>query len=53
MGLRFHDLRHEAITRLAQRLDVLDLARMIGHRDLRSLQVYYNPTPAEIAGRLD
>jgi hypothetical protein len=32
---------------------VLDLARMIGHRDLKSLQVYYNATPAEIAARLD
>lgn len=51
--LHFHDLRHEAITRLARKLDVLDLARMIGHKDLKSLQVYFNPTPAEIAVRLD
>lgn len=51
--LHFHDARHEAITRLARRLDVLDLARMVGHRDLKSLQVYYNATPAEIAARLD
>ncbi len=53
LDLHWHDARHEAITRLAQRLPLLDLARMIGHRDLRSLQVYYNPTPAEIAARLD
>lgn len=52
-GLHFHDLRHEAVSRLARKLGVLDLARMIGHRDLRSLQVYYNATPAEIAARLD
>ena len=51
--LHFHDLRHEAITRLARKLDVLDLARMIGHKDLKSLQTYYNATPAEIAARLD
>lgn len=51
--LHFHDTRHEAVTRLARKLDVLDLARMIGHKDLRSLQVYYNATPAEIAARLD
>lgn len=51
--LHFHDTRHEAITRLARKLDVLDLARMIGHRDLKSLRVYYNATPAEIAARLD
>jgi len=50
--LHYHDSRHEAITRLARKLDVLDLARMVGHRDLRSLQVYFNATAEEIAGRL-
>jgi integrase len=50
---RFHDLRHEATTRLARHLDVLDLARMTGHRDLGMLRRYYNPTSLEIAGRLD
>lgn len=51
--LRFHDTRHEALTRLARRLDVLDLARMVGHRDPRSLMIYYNATASEIASRLD
>ncbi len=51
--LTFHDSRHEAITRLARKLDVLDLARMVGHRDIRQLQTYYNPTTGEIASRLD
>jgi len=50
--LHFHDTRHEAITRLAKKLDVMDLARMIGHRDLKSLMIYYNATPAEIAAAL-
>jgi integrase len=50
--LRFHDSRHEAITRLAKRLDVLDLARMIGHRDPKSLMIYYNATASELASRL-
>jgi integrase len=49
----FHDTRHLAITRLAKKLNVLDLARMVGHRDLRQLQVYYNETAEEIASRLD
>lgn len=53
VNLRFHDTRHEAITRLARKLDLLDLAEMIGHRDLKSLKTYYNPTPAEIAALLD
>ena len=52
-GLTFHDFRHEAITRLARKLDVLDLARMVGHRDLRQLAIYYNATAEEMAGRLD
>ncbi|OWW18438.1 tyrosine-type recombinase/integrase [Noviherbaspirillum denitrificans] len=51
--LTFHDSRHEAITRLAKKLNVLELARMVGHRDLRMLQIYYNATAAEIASRLD
>ena len=51
-GLTFHDSRHEAITRLAGRLDVLELARMVGHRDLRMLMVYYNKTAAELADKL-
>lgn len=52
-NMRFHDSRHEALTRLARKIDVLDLARMVGHRDPRSLMIYYNATASEIAGRLD
>jgi integrase len=50
--LTFHDTRHEAITRLARKLNVLELARMVGHRDLKMLQIYYNETAAEIAKKL-
>lgn len=50
--LHFHDSRHEACTRLARFLTVMELARVIGHRDLKSLMVYYNPTPAELAAKL-
>lgn len=49
----FHDSRHLAITRLAKKLHVLDLARMVGHRDLKQLQVYYNETAEEMAKLLD
>lgn len=52
VDLHFHDARHEAVTRLARKLDVMDLARMIGHKDLKSLMVYYNATPTELAARL-
>lgn len=50
--LNFHDSRHEAITKLAKRLNVLELARMVGHRDIRQLQTYFNATADEIAGKL-
>lgn len=50
--LVFHDTRHEAITRLAKKLDVLDLARMVGHRDIKQLMTYYNESAASIADRL-
>lgn len=50
--LRFHDTRHEACTQLAQLIPLLDLAKMIGHRDIKSLMIYYDATPTEIANRL-
>jgi integrase len=51
-GLTFHDTRHEAITRLAAKLNVLDLARMVGHQDIKQLQTYYNATAEDIAEKL-
>ena len=51
-GLTFHDRRHAAITRLAKKLNVLDLTRIVGHRDLRMLQVYYNESAKDIAAKL-
>lgn len=51
-GLTFHDTRHEAITRLARKVEVLDLARITGHKDLKSLMIYYNATASEVAERL-
>ena len=52
-NLRFHDSRHEAITRLAKKLDVLSLARIVGHNDVKMLMIYYNATAEELARRLD
>ncbi len=51
--LHFHDTRHEAITRLAKKLDVLELARMVGHKDLNMLLVYYNKPASDLAKKLD
>jgi integrase len=52
-GLTFHDTRATACTRLARKVDVLTLAKIIGHRDPRSLMVYYRESAASIATRLD
>jgi len=51
-GLHFHDARGEAIRRLSKKLDVFELARVTGHRDLKSLMEYYDTTPEELADRL-
>jgi integrase len=50
--LHFHDSRAEAIWRLSKHFDVMELARVIGHRDLRSLLLYYNASADELADRL-
>ncbi len=52
-GLTFHDSRHWAITQLAKKLDVMDLARMVGHRNVNQLLTYYNESAEELAKRLD
>jgi integrase len=51
-GLTFHDSRATALTLLARRMDILALARVSGHADLRQLQSYYRATGREIAARL-
>ena len=51
-GLAFHDTRHEAITRLAGKLNGIDLARTVNHYDIKHLQTYYNPTAEDIAKKL-
>lgn len=51
-NLHFHDSRAEAIWRLSKKLDVMELARMIGHRDIRSLMHYYAASAEELADRL-
>lgn len=51
--LHFHDSRAEALTRLSRKVDVMTLAKISGHKDLRLLQeVYYRESPEDIAARL-
>jgi integrase len=51
-GIHFHDTRANAITMLSKKLDVLTLARMIGHKDLQMLMVYYRESAQDIAKKL-
>lgn len=51
--LNFHDTRHEATTRLSKKLPIQDLAKVTGHKDLKTLMGYYNPTATELADRIN
>ena len=51
-GLHFHDSRANACTKLAKQIDILSLAKMIGHKNINQLQVYYRDSAEEIAKRL-
>ena len=52
--LRFHDLRHEATTRLFEKgLNVMEVAAITGHKDLRMLQRYTHLKPETIASKLN
>ncbi len=52
--LRFHDLRHEATSRIFERTTLTDLqiAKITGHKDLRSLARYANLRGSNLAERL-
>jgi len=51
--LHFHDSRAEALTRLARKVDVMTLAKISGHKDVRILVgTYYRETAEQIAARL-
>ncbi len=51
-NLHFHDTRATALTNLSKKLEVMELARMVGHRDLKSLMIYYRPTATTLAAKL-
>jgi integrase len=52
-GVRFHDLRRTAITRMAEKLpNVIELAAVSGHKSLMVLKNYYRPSAKELAQKL-
>jgi integrase len=49
----FHDLRHMAITRLAEKLpNLIELSAVSGHKSLAMLKRYYHPNPEQLAEKL-
>jgi integrase len=52
-GLRFHDLRHEAISRLFEKgLGVAEVSAISGHREFRMLQRYTHLRAADLVARI-
>lgn len=50
--LHFHDLRHEATSRLASVYAMHELARITGHKDTRMLLRYYHPDITHLTKKL-
>ncbi len=53
MDLRFHDLRHEATSRLAEIFPLHELTKITGHQDTRMLMRYYHPKTEDLAKKLN
>src|SRR5471030_437651 len=53
IDLRFHDLRHEATSRLADIFHMHELTKITGHKDPRMLMRYYHPKAEDLAKKLD
>ena len=52
-NFHFHDLQHVATSRLAELLpNVIELAAVTGHQDLRMLKRYYHPRAEDLAKKL-
>lgn len=53
-NLHFHDLRHEAVSRLFEKgLNVMEAASVSGHKDLRMLRRYTHLDASKLAEKLD
>ncbi|WP_426189606.1 integrase [Massilia sp. DWR3-1-1] len=54
VDLHFHDLRHTATSRLAEKLpNVIELAAVTGHQTIQMLKRYYHPKAEALAKKLD
>ena len=48
-NLHFHDLRHEATSRLAEKLQMHELMKVTGHKGTAMLARYYHPRAEDLA----
>lgn len=53
LDLHFHDLRHEATSRLAEKLQMHELMKVTGHKSTSMLARYYHPRAEDLARKLD
>ena len=52
----FHDLRHEAVSRMVSRkrlLSVYEILKIVGHNTLQMLELYHNMRPQDIVERME
>lgn len=53
LNLHFHDLRHTATSRMAEKLpNVIELASVTGHQTIQMLKRYYHPKAEALAKKL-
>ena len=52
LDLHFHDLRHEATSRLAEKLQLHELMKVTGHKSSAMLARYYHPKISDLAKKL-
>lgn len=53
LDLRIHDLRHTAITRLAEKFsNLLELSAITGHKQLSMLKRYYHPNAEQLVKKI-
>ncbi len=51
-NLHFHDLRHEAVSRICERLPMHEAMRVSGHKTPAMLMRYYHPKAEDLARKL-
>ena len=51
-NLKFHDLRHEATSRICKRVSMHEAMKITGHKTAAMMMRYYHPDPEELARKL-